>query len=77
MFAQPHFGFAKGPIFVAHQAKNGQQLRLIELVLAETAAITRKHRPRNLQGDASERQESNLGHRASCLDSKQQIQKTG
>jgi hypothetical protein len=77
VFAQPHLGFAKGPIFVAHQAKNGQQLRLIELVLAETAAVTREHRLGDLQGDASKRQQSDFGHRASCLDSKQQIQSTG
>jgi len=43
MLAQPHFGFAKGPVFLTHQAKNGQQLRLIELVLAETASVTREH----------------------------------
>jgi hypothetical protein len=28
MFAEPHLGFAKGPVFVTHQAKNGEQLRL-------------------------------------------------
>ena len=37
MFFEPHFGFAKGPVFVAHQAENDQQLGLRELVLAETA----------------------------------------
>jgi hypothetical protein len=73
MFAQPHFGFAKGSVFVTHQAQNGQKLRLIELVLAETAAVTRKHRLGDLQGDASKGQESDFGHRASCLSSKQQI----
>jgi hypothetical protein len=74
MFAQPHFGFAQSPVFVAHQAKNGQQLRLIELVLAESAALTPEHRLGDLQGDASKGQESNFGHRASCLGSKQQMQ---
>src|SRR5208282_2495157 len=39
MFAQPHFGLAKGPILVAHQTENGQQLRLVELVLAESASV--------------------------------------
>jgi hypothetical protein len=77
VFAQPHFGFAKGPVFVTHQAENGQQLRLVELVLAETASVTREHRLRDLQGDASKRQKSNFGHRASCLDSKQQFQRIG
>ena len=71
VFAQPHLGFSKGPIFLAHQAKNGQQLRLIELVLAETASVTREHRLRDLRGDASKRQQSDFCHRASCLDSKQ------
>src|SRR6516165_5406632 len=41
MFAEPHLGLAKGPVFVAHQAKNGQQLRLRELVFAEAAAVAR------------------------------------
>jgi hypothetical protein len=74
MLAQPHFGFAKGPVFVAHQAKNGQQLRLIELVLAESAAVTRQHRLGDLQGEARQGQESHFGHGASCLGSKQQMQ---
>ena len=77
VFAQTHFGFAKGPVLVAHQAQNSQQLRLRELVFAETTAVARKHRPGDLQGDASERQESDLGHRTSCLGSKQQIQWIG
>src|SRR6202035_5539787 len=45
MLAQSDFGFAKSPVFVAHQAENGQQLRLCELVFAESASITREHRP--------------------------------
>src|SRR5271170_1239314 len=45
MLAQPHLAFAKGPVFVGHQAKNGQQLRLLELVLPESAAVTRPWRP--------------------------------
>jgi hypothetical protein len=77
MLAQPHFGFAKGPVFVTHQAENGQQLRLVELVLAEAASVTREHRLRDLQGDASKRQQSDFGHCASCPSSKQQFQRTG
>jgi hypothetical protein len=77
MLAQPHFGLAKGPVLVAHQTENGQQLRLVELVFAESASVTREHRLGDLQGDASKRQQSDFGHRASCLDSKQQIQSTG
>ena len=73
VLAQPHFGFAKGPVLVTHQAKYRQQLRLVELVLTESASITGEHRLRDLQGDASKRQQSDFGHRASCLGSKQQI----
>jgi len=60
MFAQPHFGFAKGPVFVAHQEKSGQQLRLIELVLAESAAVTRQHRVGDPQVKWSGRKDLNL-----------------
>jgi hypothetical protein len=70
MFAEPHLGLAKGPVFVAHQAQNGQQLRLRKLVFAEAASVARKHRPGDLQSDAGKRQESNFGHRTSCLHSK-------
>src|ERR1017187_938602 len=41
MFAEPHLGFAKGPVLVAHQAEYGQQLWLRKLVLAETTAGAR------------------------------------
>jgi hypothetical protein len=74
MLAQPHFGLAKGPVLVAHQTENGQQLRLIELVFAESAAVARKHRLADLQGDPGERQESDFGHGTSCLGSKEQFQ---
>jgi len=77
VFAEAHFGFAKGPVLITHQAKNGQQLRLRELVLAESGSVAREHRPADLQGDASKRQESDFGHRPSCLGSKQQFQGTG
>jgi hypothetical protein len=76
LFTEPHLGFAKGPILVAHQAQDRQQLGLPELVFAETAAVTREHRPADLQRDASKRQEPNSGHRTSCLDSKQLFQTT-
>lgn len=39
MFAEPHFGFAKSPIFVAHLAENGQQLGLRRLMFAQTAEM--------------------------------------
>src|SRR2546430_7002397 len=67
MLAQPHLGFTKGPVFVTHQAENGQQLRLGKLTFAETASVAREHRPGDLQSDAGKRQESDFGHRTSCL----------
>src|SRR6266478_4329622 len=67
MLAQTHLGFTKGPVFVTHQAENGQQLRLGKLTFAETASVAREHRPGDLQSDAGKRQESDFGHRTSCL----------
>src|SRR5256886_7386879 len=61
MLAQPHLGFTKGPVFVTHQAENGQQLRLGKLTFAETASVTREHRPGDLKSDAGKRQESKIG----------------
>jgi hypothetical protein len=77
MLAKPHLGFAKGPILVSHQTEDGQHLRLCELVLAETTSVAREHRLRDLQGDASKRQESDFGHCTSCLRSKQQTPPIG
>src|SRR5579875_988498 len=77
MFAEPHLGLAKGPVLVTHQAEDRQQLRLVEQVFAEPAAVARKHRLGDLQGDPSEGQESDFGHRTSCLDSKQQFRTVG
>jgi hypothetical protein len=54
MLAQPHLGFAKGPVLVTHQAENRQQLGLVEQALAEATS----HRLGDLQGDAGKRQES-------------------
>jgi hypothetical protein len=62
---------------VTYRTENGQQLRLRELVLAETGSLRRENRPADLQGDASTRQESDFGHRPSCLQSKQQFGTTG
>jgi hypothetical protein len=77
MLAQPNFGLAKGPVLVTHQTENRKQLRLVEQALAETASITRQHRLGDLQGHAGERQESDFGHRTSCLDRKQQSRTVG
>ena len=67
VFAQTHFGFTKSPVFVTHQAENGQQLRLGKLPFAETASVAGEHHALNCQSDAGEREESNFGHRTSCL----------
>jgi len=67
MLAQPHLGFAKGPVFVPHQAENGQQLRLRELVFAEATSVRGKNAAGNLQGHPRKRQESDFGHGPSCL----------
>jgi hypothetical protein len=72
MFGQPHLGFAKNPILVAHHTEDGQQLRPRELVLAETISVAREHRRRDLQRKASKTQESDFGHGTSCFPSKQQ-----
>jgi hypothetical protein len=67
MLAQAHFGFSKGPVFVAHQTKNRQQLRLGEKVFAETTAVGRQSRAGDLQGRTGKGQESDLWHPTSCL----------
>jgi len=77
VLAKTHFRLAKGAVLAAHQVENGQQLRLVELLLAEMASLAREHRPRNLRGDATEWQESDFGHRTSCLNSKQQFHLIG
>src|SRR6266487_5635263 len=41
VFAQTNFGFAEGPVLVAHEAQDGQQLRLRELAFAQAGTITR------------------------------------
>jgi hypothetical protein len=73
MFPQTDLGLAKGPILLAHQTENRQQLRLRELVFAETGSVTRKHRPRDFEGDSGKGQESDFGRRTSCLRSKQRF----
>ena len=67
MLAQPHLGFAKGPVFVAHQAENGQQLRLRELVFAEAGAVRGQNRASHFDRHTGKRQESDFGHGPSCL----------
>src|SRR6266851_4510775 len=70
MLSQTYFGFAKGPVFVAHQTKDGQQLWLRELVFAETAPVGRQNRGGYIQSHAGKGQESDLWHPTSCLSRK-------
>ena len=60
MLAQTYFGFAKGPVFVAQQTKDGQPLWLRELGFAETAALGRQNRGGYIQSHAGKGQESDL-----------------
>src|SRR5271170_2083715 len=66
VLAETHFGFSESPVFVTHQAEDGQQLRLGELVFAETTPVGRKNRRGYIHSHASKRQESDFGHRTSC-----------
>src|SRR5579863_955264 len=66
MLAQSHLGFAESPVFIAHQAEYGQQLRLGELVFAETTPVGRQNHRGYIHSHASKRQESDFWHRTSC-----------
>src|ERR1700680_4146922 len=70
MLAQTHLGFAKGPVLVAHQTEHRQQLRLGKLAFAEATAVGRQNSAGHLQGHLSKGQESDFGHRPSCLSRK-------
>ena len=54
MLGQPDLGFTIGPVLVAHEAQDGQQLRLRELVFAERRAVARNRGPSDVQGDTGE-----------------------
>jgi hypothetical protein len=62
MLVQAHLGLTKGPVLVPHQAEDGQQLRLGELVFAEAGSVTGQDGRGDLEGKTRERHESNLGH---------------
>jgi len=63
VFAEPHLSFAEGPVFIAHQAEHGQQLRLRELVLAKRRAIPRHRGMSNAQRHARKSHQPYFGHR--------------
>jgi len=66
VLAETHLGFAKSPVRLAHQAENGQQLRLGEWVFAETTALGRQNTPGYIAGHAGKGQESDFWHPTSC-----------
>jgi hypothetical protein len=66
VLAQAYFSFAKGPVFVAHQAQHRQQLRLGKLMFAEARAVGRQNLRGHLECHASKGQEPDLGHSPSC-----------
>jgi hypothetical protein len=59
---EPNFGFAIGPVLVAHEAQNGQHLRLREQVLAETTAIARHGGFGDIQRHLCESHQTHFGH---------------
>jgi hypothetical protein len=70
VLSQAYFGFAKGPVCVAHQAQHRPQLRLGELMLTEARALGRQNPRAHLQRHASKGQQSDLAHRPSCFHQK-------
>jgi len=62
MFCQPHLGFAVGPVLVAHEAQDGQQLRLRELMFAKTRATPRHGGSGYVQGHLWNRTKAHFGH---------------
>ena len=66
VLAETHLDFAKSPVLLAHQAENGQQLRLGEWVFAETTALGRQNTPGYIAGHAGKGQESDFWHPTSC-----------
>jgi hypothetical protein len=69
MFA--HLGFLKGPIFIARKVENSHQLWLPQLASVEKVAVARKDRLGDLQGDARNREKSDLGIRTRWFPSNQ------
>jgi len=62
MFCQPHLGFAVGPVLVAHEAQDGQQLRLRKLVFAKARAIARHGGSGYVQSHLCEWHQADFGH---------------
>jgi len=62
VFRQSHLGFPVGPVLVTHQAQDGQQLRLRELLFAKRGAIPRHGGLSYLQSHSPESHQTHFGH---------------
>ena len=60
VFAQTNFGFAEGPVLVAHEAQDSQQLRLRELAFAKAGAVGR-HDLSHIQSHLREAPQTHFG----------------
>jgi len=56
------FSFAKGPVLVAHEAQDGQQLRLRELVFAKAGAVARHRGLGYIPSQMREAHQTDFGH---------------
>ena len=62
VLGQSHFGFPKGPVLLAHEAQDGQQLRLRELVFAKRRAIARHGGLCDIQSHLPESHQPHFSH---------------
>jgi hypothetical protein len=62
VFGQSHFCFPIGPVLVAHEAQDGQQLRLRELVFAKAGAIAWHGSSGYVQRHLREAHQTHFGH---------------
>ena len=60
VFAQTNFGFAEGPVLLAHEAQDSQQLRLRELAFAKAGAVGR-HDLSHIQSHLREAPQTHFG----------------
>ena len=67
MLPQAHLSFAKGPVLVAHDAEQGEEVGLRERMLLELAAIAGQHRTRGRHRMTRERDPADFEHPSSGL----------
>ena len=67
MLGEADLGLAVRPVLVAHQAEDGQELRLRELVLREATAVRGQDGPTDRQRGPRKRDESHFGHGTTLL----------